>query len=67
MATLQSNELAWITCRANHARAGASRSGCAPILAEMKAGTAGDIIWNRDPATDGDPADTSLTWSNVRN
>lgn len=64
MAITQSN-LAQLTARSGILRAGTGRSAAAPPTTQLKASSA-EIIWNRPPATDGNPDDTADTWTTVR-
>jgi hypothetical protein len=60
------SELAQITARAGVGRAGTMRAGVTANADHLKADGSGEIIWNRPPSTDGDPAVTSDTYTTVR-
>jgi hypothetical protein len=66
MANIASDNMAKITARLGVARLGCSRIGCAPVASQLKPGSTGQIIFNRENNPDGDPVYSTATWTNVR-
>lgn len=69
MAVLSSEQLTWITTRLAVARMGACRLGEAAPTGDMKpnvAPVAGEIIWDRPQAEDGNPDDTAVAYTTIR-
>lgn len=66
---LASEQLSWITARLGVARLGAFRLGevgPAGDLKENVAATGGQVIWDRDVPNDGNPDNTAVAYTTVR-
>jgi len=64
MAGLVDDEMAWQTARAGVGRAGAIRAGCVPKRHQLE--SAGQLLWKRPVANNGEPDDTVNVWTTGR-
>lgn len=62
--SITSDNMAQITARVNVGRAATMRSGCAPRVTHLE--DDGQLVFQRDTDSDGDPIYTALTWTNGR-
>lgn len=66
MASLDESKLSQITARAGVLRAGCGRAGSLAKSYELRADGSGQFMWQRPTETDGDPDDTTISVTTVR-